>query len=156
MNWSWLPTAVSLGSISVSDVQQDIIYIPMFFLVESLSQKKNGFNRLTVIFECMVLKNNLCITKNHFLLWLECTRVFLVELTIKGSTFLVVCWLRLCTPDAGGRDSTPGQGTRFYMLQLNIPHAATKILCATIKTQCSQSYFFNQGYMYVIVTFFKS
>ena len=32
-------------------------------------------------------------------------------------TFLVVQWLRLCTPNAGALDSTPGQGTRSRMLQ---------------------------------------
>ncbi|TEA37365.1 hypothetical protein DBR06_SOUSAS1910057, partial [Sousa chinensis] len=46
---------------------------------------------------------------------------------------LVVQWLRLCAPNAGGLGSIPGQGTRSFMpqlrvhmLQLNIPHAATK------------------------------
>ena len=36
---------------------------------------------------------------------------------IRG-TFLVVEWLRLCTSKAGGPGSTPGQGTRFHVLQL--------------------------------------
>ena len=31
---------------------------------------------------------------------------------------LVVQWLRLCTSNAGGPGSIPGQGTRSYMLQL--------------------------------------
>ena len=35
-------------------------------------------------------------------------------------TSLVVQGLRLCTPNAGGPGSTPGQGTRSHM------HAATK------------------------------
>ena len=35
-------------------------------------------------------------------------------------TSLVVQWLRLCTPNAGGLGSIPGQGTRSHM------HAATK------------------------------
>ena len=30
---------------------------------------------------------------------------------------LVVQWLRLCPPNAGGPDSIPGQGTRSHMLQ---------------------------------------
>ena len=30
-----------------------------------------------------------------------------------------VQWLRLCTPNAGGLGSIPGQGTRSHMLQLN-------------------------------------
>ncbi|TEA22649.1 hypothetical protein DBR06_SOUSAS14710042, partial [Sousa chinensis] len=51
---------------------------------------------------------------------------------------LVVQWLRLCAPNAGGPGAIPGQGTRSHMLQLRVhvpqlklPHAATKILCAT-------------------------
>ena len=60
--------------------------------------------------------------------------------------FLVVQWLRLCAPNAGGLGLTPGQGTRSHMLQLKeIPHAATKnpacttkILHAETKTRCSQ------------------
>ncbi|TEA25080.1 hypothetical protein DBR06_SOUSAS6010062, partial [Sousa chinensis] len=46
---------------------------------------------------------------------------------------LVVQWLRLRIPNAGGPGSIPGQGTRSHMLQLRvhmpqlrIPHAATK------------------------------
>ena len=35
-------------------------------------------------------------------------------------TFMVVQWLRLCTPNAGGLDSTPGQGIRSHMLQLSV------------------------------------
>ncbi|TEA23206.1 hypothetical protein DBR06_SOUSAS5510012, partial [Sousa chinensis] len=33
---------------------------------------------------------------------------------------LVVQWLRLRTPNAGGPDSTPGQGTRSHMPQLRV------------------------------------
>ncbi|TEA33121.1 hypothetical protein DBR06_SOUSAS24310008, partial [Sousa chinensis] len=44
---------------------------------------------------------------------------------------LVVQWLRLCAPNAGGPGSIPGQGTRSRMLQLKAPHAAMKIPCAT-------------------------
>ncbi|TEA28488.1 hypothetical protein DBR06_SOUSAS2010115, partial [Sousa chinensis] len=47
---------------------------------------------------------------------------------------LVVQWLRLCTPNAGGLGLIPRQGTRSHMpqlrvhvLQLKIPHAATTI-----------------------------
>ncbi|TEA37484.1 hypothetical protein DBR06_SOUSAS8810006, partial [Sousa chinensis] len=46
---------------------------------------------------------------------------------------LVVQWLTVHTPNAGGPGSIPGQGTRSHMpqlrvlmLQLKIPHAATK------------------------------
>ena len=48
-------------------------------------------------------------------------------------TFLVVQWLRLLAPNAGGLGSTPGQGTRSHMLQCR-----SKIPCATTKTLCSQ------------------
>ena len=41
-------------------------------------------------------------------------------------TSLTVQWLRLCAPIAGGRDSMPGQGTRFHIPQLKILHATTK------------------------------
>ena len=36
--------------------------------------------------------------------------------TVKRATSLVVQWLRLCVPNAGGRGSVPGQGTRSHML----------------------------------------
>ena len=49
-----------------------------------------------------------------------------------GPSLVVQC-LRLCSSKAGGRGSIPGQGTRSHMpqprvhlLQLKIPHAATK------------------------------
>ena len=35
-------------------------------------------------------------------------------------TSLVVQWLRLCAPNAGGLGSIPGQGTKFHMLQLRV------------------------------------
>ena len=51
----------------------------------------------------------------------------------KTGTSLVVQWLRLCAPNAGGLGSIPGQGTRSHMPQLRArmpqlktPHAATK------------------------------
>ena len=39
---------------------------------------------------------------------------------------LVVQWLRFCAPNAGGPGSIPRQGTRSHVLQLKIPHSATK------------------------------
>ena len=47
-------------------------------------------------------------------------------------TPLVVQWLRLCTLNAGGRGLIPGQGTRSYMPQLKLLHAATKTQCRQI------------------------
>ena len=59
-------------------------------------------------------------------------------------TSLVVQWLRLRAPNAGGAGLIPGQGTRCHMLQLKIPnaamkipHMAMKILHAATNTQCS-------------------
>ena len=48
-------------------------------------------------------------------------------------THLVVQWQTLCTPNAEGPGSIPGQGTRSHLPQqrLKLPRAATK-------TQCSQ------------------
>ncbi|TEA26079.1 hypothetical protein DBR06_SOUSAS2210051, partial [Sousa chinensis] len=44
---------------------------------------------------------------------------------------LVAQWVRLCTPNAGGLGSIPGQGTRSHM------HASTKSLhAATKKSAC--------------------
>ena len=59
-----------------------------------------------------------------------------------GGTFLLVQWLRLCAPNAGGLGLIPGQGARSHMPQprgrmskLKIPDAA-KIPHAATKTQC--------------------
>ena len=41
-------------------------------------------------------------------------------------TSMVVQWLSLCTPYAGGQGSIPGQGTRFHMLQLKKPLCCNK------------------------------
>ena len=53
------------------------------------------------------------------------------KVKIIWGTSLVVQWLRLHTPNAGGLGSIPGQGTGSHMPQLKIPHAA-------INTRCSQ------------------
>ena len=52
-------------------------------------------------------------------------------------TSLLFQWLRLWVFSAGGPGLIPGQGTRCYMLQLNIPYAATK-------THCSQTNKYKQ------------
>ena len=46
---------------------------------------------------------------------------------INKGTSLVAQWLRLCSPNAGGLGSFPGQGTRSHM------HAATKSFHAATK-----------------------
>ena len=38
----------------------------------------------------------------------------------------MVQWLRRCTPNAEGLDSTPNQGTKYHMPQLKILHATIK------------------------------
>ena len=43
-----------------------------------------------------------------------------------GGTSLVVQWLGLCIPSAGGPGSFPGRGTRSHMPQLKSLHVATK------------------------------
>ena len=49
---------------------------------------------------------------------------------------LVVQWLRLSAPNAGGPDSIPGQGTRSHMLQLKRFHMPQlKILGSQINKQ---------------------
>ena len=57
-------------------------------------------------------------------------------------TLMVVQWLRLNAPSAGGLGFLPGQGTRSHMPQLrvhrpgiNIPHAATKIKTPSAATK---------------------
>ena len=55
-------------------------------------------------------------------------------------TSLLVQWLRLCTPSAGGWCSTSGWGTRYNMLQLRVCmlQKRSAILRAATKAQCSQ------------------
>ena len=45
---------------------------------------------------------------------------------VSVQTSLVVPWLRLHTPNAGGPRSIPSQGTRFHMLQLKEPACHNK------------------------------
>ena len=45
----------------------------------------------------------------------------------------MVQWLRLWVPNVGGLSSILGQGTRFHLPQLKIPHAETKTWSSQIK-----------------------
>ena len=45
-----------------------------------------------------------------------------IQILCQG-TSLVVQWLSLCAPNAGGLASIPGQGTRSHITQLKITHA---------------------------------
>ena len=47
-------------------------------------------------------------------------------------TYLVVHWLRLCVPNAGGLGLIPGWGTRSHM-QLKIPHVRNKTWCRIVR-----------------------
>ena len=56
-------------------------------------------------------------------------------------TSLVVQWLRVFAPNAGHPGSIPGQGTRSYMLQLEVWHNQinkNKHLIQGMKTQYSK------------------
>ena len=57
---------------------------------------------------------------------------------ISVGTFLVVQWLRLSAPSAGGPGSICGRGTRSHMLQLRVLIPQLKIPYATTKTYLSQ------------------
>ena len=67
------------------------------------------------------------LSKHQCLLFFSCLN------QVSCVTSLVVQWLRLCAPNAGGPGSVPGQGIRSHMLQRR-----SKIPRATTKTQCSQ------------------
>ena len=54
-----------------------------------------------------------------------------------GGISLVVQWLRLHAPNAGGLSSIPSQGTRSHMQATKSSHATAKILHAAVKTQDS-------------------
>ena len=49
----------------------------------------------------------------------------------------MVQWLRLCTPNAGGPGSFPGQGIRSHMTQFRVHLLQLKVLRAVTKTQHS-------------------
>ena len=74
--------------------------------------------------------------KHEFLWQIEHQRYKNTEI----ETFLVVQWLRLYAPNAGGPGSIPGQETRSHMPQLKIMQAAAKMEdpWAATKTQHSQ------------------
>ena len=74
-----------------------------------------------------------CLQETHFNISTGELKVKIKKKT--GGTSLVVQWLRLCAPNAGGLGSIPGQGTRSHMQS---SHVAMKILCVATKTRCSQ------------------
>ena len=76
-------------------------------------------------------------TEEFILIWVLClhwssqfslSQLNCSQLLWKSSygVFLVVQWLRLCSPNVVGKCSIPRQGTRSYVAQLKIPCVATK------------------------------
>ena len=59
-------------------------------------------------------------------------------------TFLVVQWLSLHAPNAGGLSSTPGLGNGSHMPHLENYHSTTKDPAPTTKTQDSQTNNFSK------------
>ena len=57
---------------------------------------------------------------------------------------MVVQWLRLLTPNAVDPRTNPGQGIRYYMLQLRFDRAKQK----TLNQKCYLSYFRNVFFMH--------
>ena len=67
---------------------------------------------------------NEALLRNQRGLWLGCRE----EKKVAGEgTSLVLQWLRLRAPNAGGPGSIPGQGTGPHMQQLKIPRAKMQI-----------------------------
>ena len=57
----------------------------------------------------------------------------------------MVQWLRHCAPNARVPDLILGRGTRSCLLQLKIPHVATKTRCNQINQLIKIRYFFKKG-----------
>ena len=55
-----------------------------------------------------------------------------------GGTSLVVQWLRIHNPNAGGLGSIPGQGIKAHIPRLKRSNQQLKILCASTETWHSQ------------------
>ena len=58
----------------------------------------------------------------------------------------MVQWLKLCTLNAGGPGSIPGQGTRSHMSELRVCRLQLKISSAITKTQHGQK---KKIYVYI-------
>ena len=64
-------------------------------------------------------------------------RLFFTIKKSKMGTSLVVRWLRLCAPNAGGPGLIPAQEIISHLPQLRVPVLQLKIPCAATKTQHS-------------------
>ena len=64
--------------------------------------------------------------------------VWTLQRSFHEGTFLVVQWLRLHTPNAGGPSSIPGEGTRSQVSQLRACMPQIKIPSAATKTWSNQ------------------
>ena len=67
-------------------------------------------------------------------------------------TFLVVQWLRLCTPNAGDLSSSPVQGTRFYMPLTKIKSSHVPQLRPSVAKKVNKKYIIN-NYWKIMNTF---
>ena len=97
-----------------------------------VKEKKEGQSSTWVVEkECVIKHKEHNFTANNFFRHLTLNFYFL-------GTSLVVQWLRLHSPSAGGPGSIPGQGTRSHMPQLRGYVLQPKILHTATKTRCSQ------------------
>ena len=64
-------------------------------------------------------------------------------------TSMVVQWLRLCPPNAGGPGSICGQGTRSHTLQLKTSHATTKVEDCVPQLRPGAAKYFNYLCIYL-------
>ena len=74
----------------------------------------------------------------------------MLKMPMSGRSSLVVQWLRLCAPNAGGPGSIPAQGTRFCLPQLKIPH--TTNTSAQPKNNLKKKKMPREGGIYFIPT----
>ena len=106
-------------------------FYPCHFLLTLLQKTQFTVPILTSsdLLHCYLIIRSILATKgDHGILLLQIPSTIDIWLRIADlGTFLVVQWLRLHAPNAGGPGSIPGQGTRSLMLQLKIPHTATEI-----------------------------
>ena len=102
--------------------------------------QNNSINCTPVPSPCHAFLQSICIIWHmKYLLVFLFTACFPQKCKLQG-TSLLVQWVRLCAPNAGGPGLIPGQGTRSCMhATTKSLHAATKIPCAPTKTWSSQN-----------------
>ena len=90
-----------------------LIYLSIYYLF---------WLRQVLVAACTLLS---CSTNNFNIVICALLEGFALKTRVQRGTALVVQWIRLRAPNAGGPGSIPGQGTRSHM------HAATKSSHAT-------------------------